>query len=893
MSQFKSHSFFLIALAFVAMALASCSTQKNTSVSRAYHNLTSKYNYYFNANQSYQDALRQADENFAYNYTFPLPVLLLGNQQVASMVGGNMDRAITKCTDMISKHSITVKPERKRGVQSRKDRQFYSQNEFVNWVRKGWLLVGKARAWKGAYDEARMTFEYNLVQFPETPIYLESQIWLARLDIVANDFVAAEDRLRALENNRKYPKDKYFTHLLHSTQAFFYQKQGNDAETIEYLEKALDNAPDKRHKTRYTYLLAQLYQKQGKLSQSNKYFEKVIRYNPSYELSFNARINIASNFQGQGSGNDMVRELNKMTKDEKNREFLDQIYFALGNIEKARGDMQKAIDFYRLSAQSSVDNNHQKGLSYLILADYFFEKPDYTQSQAYYDSAYNALDQDFPAYSELEIKTKNLNQLVDNLNVVAREDSLQKVAAMPPRERDAIIANLINEVRKEEERLKAEEREGRDRFAYFQQTQRGRPQPNQGGKWYFYNQSSLSYGLSEFQMRWGRRKLEDNWRRANTREMLNQPVAETQAAADSTGVPSKVLDNKSREYYLQDLPINDSLMELSHKRIQEALYRVGEVYESKLNDYPEASKAYEMLAQRYPQSTYSLSAYYNLYQIARYTNQTAKMERYKQMLVETFPNSTYALMLSNPNYLEDLQQENRVREEFYQTTFNLYKKGSCGMAISKAREGLKQFAQADIAPKLHYIIAQCTAKQGDIRAYRAELNAIVEQYPNSEVAKSALEIIEMLNKRELQLASAQPDGVSKDQTTVADAASLVSYKAPQGEHLFVAVIPQNAPVNQLRFNLVTFNVDNFINLNLNVTSSELTEYVTLILVESFEDLNQAMEYFVAVSAEQGIMGNLTSTDYSFVLISRENLEIFKNDKSVTGYLEFFQNNYKK
>jgi len=87
--------------------------------------------------------------------------------------------------------------------------------------------------------------------------------------------------------------------------------------------------------------------------------------------------------------------------------------------------------------------------------------------------------------------------LVENLNIVELEDSLQKVAKMSPKDRDAIIAQLIQNIREEEERVKREEQEDRDRFSKFQQTQRGGRQQDQtqGGKWYFYNQSTLSFGM--------------------------------------------------------------------------------------------------------------------------------------------------------------------------------------------------------------------------------------------------------------------------------------------------------------------------------------------------------------------------------------------------------------
>ena len=877
----------------IAFVIAGCSTQKNTPASRAFHNVTAKYNYFFNANESYNNALKRTENNFSYNYTFPLPVLLLGDKQVVSMVGGDMDRAITKCTDMISRHSITSKPERKRGVQSPKERQFYNQNEFVRWVREGWLLVGKARVWKGAYDEARMTFEYNLVQFPETPIWFESQVWLARMDIISNDFVAAEDRLRGMATNRRYPKSKYFSHLLESSWAFLYQKQENVELTIKHLERALPNAPNKEHKVRYSFILGQLYQQQRKFTESNKYFRKVLKSNPTYEKSFNARVNIASNFQGGSSGQEMIRTLNKMAGDEKNIEYLDQIYYALGNIEQARGNTEKAIEYYQMSARKSVKNNHQKGLSYLILADYFFSKPDYTKSQAYYDSSYNALDSDFPGYRELEIKNKNLNKLVESLNIVSTEDSLQRIAAMSPRDRDAIIAEQIKIVREQEDKLKREEQEGRDRFSQFQQMQRGRTTNVQEGSWYFYNQSSLSYGLSEFQMRWGRRKLEDNWRRVNKREVLDQSATLAQTVADTSGVPAKVLDNKSREFYLQNLPLTDSLLGLSHQRIQEALFRVGEVYQNDLKDLREAVKAYEQLTVRYPQSNYTLMAFYNLYQIARFNQQAAEMERYKQALISGFPSSTYALMLSNPNYIENLQRETREREDYYQKTYELFQQGNCAEATRRAYEGTTRYKDSDLSPKFQFIIAQCVGKSGNIREYKLELAKVIELYPQTDVAKSASSILALVESRELQLASAQDTDASSTAKPGTQATPAAIYSKPEGEHIFMAIVPKNAPLNQLRFNLVSFNVDNYINLNLNVTSRELTNFVEIIVVETFKTQAEAMQYFAKANTEQGLMGSVSPSDYSYAVISRSNLELLFDDKSVSAYLNFFRENYLK
>ncbi len=883
---------YLISFALL-MVVWGCTTKKNTVTHRTYHNITAKYNYFFNATESFKNATRRASKDYDYNFSLPLPVSLAGDPQLASLVGGDMDRAILKSTDLISKHSITVKPELRRGELTPKDRRFYNQNEFVMYVREAWLLIGKARVWKAALDEASMTFEYILVQFPETPIWYEANVWLARIDILKRDFLSAEDRLRSISANRKYPKNKYFTHLLESTWADYYYRQEKYDQVTKPLEKALKNAPDKAYRLRYTFLLAQLKQKQGKYAESNRLFSKVIRMSPTYEISFNARVNMAANAQNLGKGMDMKRQLLRMSRDEKNLEYLDQIYYALGNIENKEGNVDKAIEYYKLSARSSVSNNHQKGISYLVLADFYFAKPNYTVSQAYYDSAYNALDQDFPGYQELETKTLNLNRLVENLNIIQNEDSLLLVAAMNPRERDAIIAELINKAREDEERQRREEQEGRDRFAQFQQTQRGRTtQAQQGGAWYFYNQSSLSFGLSEFNMKWGRRKLEDNWRRVNKRIVVGDFATTTEQPSDTSGLPMKVLDNKSREYYLQDLPLNDSLVELAHKRIEEAMFRVAEIYETLLKDYPEAIKAYERLIARYPNGSNALQAHYNLYQVAKFTENNVAAEGYKQAIISKFPTSPYALMLSNPNYIEELRQKEKVQAQHYEETYELFRTGNCREATQRSKVGLELYKGFGNEPKYQFIIAQCAGKSGDIRTYKEELAKVVDQYPKADVAKTASDIIAYLDKIELQLATGQISDLFATTEEEVIPVSKVGYVEPDGTHLFVAVVPKNSPLNQLRFNMVSFNVDNYLNLNLNVGNRELSQHLDIITVEPLKDKEQALDYYRKASAEQGLMGTLAEKDYSIFVISQDNFSIFLEDKSVVEYLNFFRANYK-
>ncbi|MCB8963772.1 MAG: tetratricopeptide repeat protein [Bacteroidales bacterium] len=297
------------------VGMASCSSKKNTTASRAYHNITAYYNYYHNARSSYKSGIKRAETDYKYNYTLTLPMLLEGNEQTAGTVSGDMDRAINKCTALIHRHSITVKPQRKKGLITGKDKAFYNQTEFIKWARESWLLVGKSLTWKGDFEKARLSFDYVLIQFPNTTIWFEAQIWLARLSIIAGDYIDAKDRLQSISKNRKRPTTKAFKHLVASTWAFYHLKQRNNNEAIPYIKTAIAHTKRKAERLRYTYILAQLQHQAGNTTEAYEHYRKVIRMNPPYEMAFSVRIKMLalSNLQGAS----LKKELLKLANDSK------------------------------------------------------------------------------------------------------------------------------------------------------------------------------------------------------------------------------------------------------------------------------------------------------------------------------------------------------------------------------------------------------------------------------------------------------------------------------------------------------------------------------------------------------------------------------------------------
>jgi len=885
---------FLLLAAIVAIT-TSCSTKKNTVVTRNYHNLTAYYNYYYNANLSYENGVAKSEKNYPMNYTDLLPVFTFNNQQMAGAIAGDMDRAVKKATGLVAHHSITVKPKPKKGAPNKKDREFYNQNEFCVWVPEAYLLIGKANVYGMNYDKALQTFNYMLTEYPNSKSLYEAKVWMAIIDAQTGSYEEGQEMLRSLNADKKFPTKLRPLLLLSFADMDIKRKAYADA--IPYLKKALQSHWKKNRRVRLTYLLGQLYEKIGDNEKSIEAFRAVTKMNPAYETAFNAQIKIAILYQSGQKGKDLRKVLLKLAKDEKNREYLDLVYYALGKIDLAENDMPAAMKNFALSVSKSVSNNFQKGLSSITLADLYFEKPDYIMAQAYYDTAVTVLDNTYPDYAQLKLKTDNLTSLVSDLRVVSREDSLQRVAKMSEADRNALIASLIKKVQEEEEAKRKEEEQQRYAASYYQQQQATQNLAGQqGGKWYFYNPATLAVGSSEFQMLWGKRKLEDNWRRKNKGISELTGDVGTGTTEEETGIAAaasvkKQLSKNSREFYLADLPLTDSLMKASSKRIETSLLKAGAVYQNQMKDYLAAIKTYEEFAQRFPNNADLVSVYFDIYQLSLAIKDAQRIKKYRDLLVNKYPNSTYAMAITNPDYLKKLTDQQGEEEKNYEQLYQTFSAGNFPAAAQQATAAINKYPDSNLQPKYQLILAICQGDGGNLAAYRNALNAVMKKFPSTEEANKAREMIANLNNVELKLAQNATLAENKNPQTDQEHPS-VNYSDADGEQYFVAVVSNKLDLNRIKFNIVSFNLDSlYLNLNLNVSSTQLNQSFNTILVETLKDKTSAMDYFKKISAAPGIFLNAPADDCAIFVISKQNYAQFTADKGIQNYLTFFRQHY--
>ncbi len=796
-----------------------------------------------------------------------------------------MERAIKKATKVITLHSITAKPEFKNGPQTAKQKELYNRNEYNMYVPSNYLMMGKAYLHKHDYGLAIETFKFILSEYYYDDIIYETQVWLARTYNEAGEYKESEEILNALatseEMSRKVSTDLYAAY------ADWYMKQQDYEGAIKSLTIAYNQVTKKTTKVRFAFILGQLHQAVGNAEEASYYFEKVIKMNPPYKMSFNARINRASVFvAGIGNSKEIKTELNKMLRDEKNFEYRDQIYYALGNMHYRENKIQEAIDYYKKSSGVSVSNTRQKTTTCLTLANIFYDRHEYQEAALYYDSAVVYLSSEHPDYQEIMAKATNLSTLVGNLQIVEFEDSVQRIASMSETERLGIIDGLITQVRKEEQLALQQESQTFQDAQYdrmmLAQSSRSGYSSAEGGKWYFYNPTAKSFGQPEFRVKWGNRKLEDNWRRKNKSAIAFGELESVSTDSSSQLVAEKkVLSNKTREYYLQNIPLNDSMLEISHNRIKEALFNAGVIYKNDLRDYKEATLRFEDLLNRYPANDFTLSTYYNLYDIYTKTDQIELSNYYKESIIREYPESQIAQILANPNYAEELMEKENEVSRFYEITYEKFKQELYNEVINNVDTAIVRYPDDDLTPKFMYLKVLSIGRTSDIMTFIEALDSLIKTFPGNDVTDNAQQILAFI-KRSDPVVRLETEKKEAEEIYVYDTLSIYYYGM---------LIHNSIDVNQLKFEIINFNLDSFPQLTFDVINEPVEESNQLVLVKTFQNIDEAWDYYDRIALNEKVFDILRNTEFNKFIISETNAQTLIQDKVANKYMLFFSKYY--
>ena len=892
------------------------------------YGLTTKYNIHFNGKEAYKQGLEamEKDDNDDYSRLIDLhPVYaLVGQKEVAA--NADFDRAIDKCKKSVQTRSISQKPKRKENA-SKEYREWLTHGEWNPYIHHSWVLNGKAQFYKGDFDAASATFSYTARRFWWKPeVIAECHIWAARCYAVQGFVYEAEAELNLVVPQKRYTNQeslsklpeyqKLPSQLRHefslAAAEILLQRKSDEKATIGYLKEANRGWQTAEQKARTMFLIAQLEEKAGDNAKAYQAYGKVISMAKSYKPQFNARIAQTRVLQ-TANLNKTEKKLNTYRCQKRNADYLDQIFYALGNVALLRHDTTAAVAQYEKALEKSTRNGMDKAVAALKLGEVTFAQGDYIRAQKAYSTALGIIKSDYPKYKEIAKLSAVLDELQTHTETVTTQDSLLHLASLPQAEIERIIDKKIKEVIKAEKEAKEQEALAAHEEKVAQNTDplaQAEAQPTVGQKddsWYFYNPAVVAAGKNEFRRLWGSRRPEDNWRRRNKTEVAFNTDEEEQASPSAEGVlaadslandsvgsaaSAAVNDPHKREYYLAQIPFTDEQKAAANDLIEEGLYNMGVIINEKLENFPLSIRTFQRLEYRYPESAHRLDLYYAVYLMYMRIGQRDEAEVYRQKLMHTFPESAYATAVSDPDYIETLRHMVVQEDSLYAVSYDAYLANESQTVHDNYQWVHEHWPLSKLMPKFLFLHALSFVQEGDTESFRDALEQLTATYPSSDVSPLASQMVKGIHEGRLVQAGSTAKGMMWKNSLLREGAeadsSMMFIDDDYVPHLLLlAYKTDSISQNDLLFEIAKFNFENYLVKDFDLEIMQ-TGDLSVLVISKFEDLDALIEYHERMDASTSLF---LPDDIYMIDISEPNFRALLSGKTFDDYFIWVQETY--
>tara|TARA_B110000285_G_scaffold23452_1_gene22627 strand:- start:1275 stop:3815 length:2541 start_codon:yes stop_codon:yes gene_type:complete len=846
--------------------------------------MTAHYNGYYNANELIRTSMDTYRSSSKENFYEILPIELVPNNEEVIGMYPAIDTAITKCTKVITNHSMPSN-----------DRPASKKDEYNRWIDENWTTVGIASYYRRDYEGAMKSFEFVRKFYSNDPTLFIGELWMAKTNIALGDYTKAkfnldnldkaikEEKIRKTNQSKsskkkkskkknkaddfaKFPKKIMFD--FEKTKADLALIKNEPKKAIKYLEESLNYKAVKKEKTRVHFILGQLYEQQGTNEKAINHYSKVLKGNAPFEMSFNARLKKAF----LGSGEKTKKALNKMLKDAKNAKFKDQIYYALGGIELKKGDEEKAIEYFHSSAFYSVSNTRQKGMAYEILADMRFAKREYVPAQKYYDSCAAVITNDYPNAESIRGKAGDLASLVIAVETVNYEDSVQRIAQLSNSEREKFLKNYIKQIKEEEQRQKEKDAE---RLRQLQANENLFAQTGSGSKWYWNNAKSRAEGYDEFRKLWGERENEDDWRRSEKTVLSTFQGIE----GEVENIDSLILEEEGLtvEGLLKELPLSDSAMMASNKRLLEAHYNAGIIYKEQLSENKIAKQEFNSVLNKKIENEHNLLSAFQLYKINEKSN-ASEAAKNKDYIFKNYPNSDYANYLKDPDYFIKKKERDILAEQEYVTVLDRYRRGQFYLVMSKSNIVIK--SEKDNVYRSKHMLLKAMS-QGQISENKElmvpVLDSLIAEYPGTEESIRAQEMLDIIK-----------NGYSKNEEVNFGRKYPFIYNNRAKLQVIVFLNEKQNP-NLAKSKIVDFQREFFSRDKLKVSSKLYGDKKNVILISTFETESDASEYIRVYKRTRKYLLDLQNA--KIFMITLDNMKILFQKQNADEYENYYDEYY--
>lgn len=728
------------------------------------------YNYYYNSNEKVKLIIARAKLSFKEDYSRLLPFYNYTLDATAAQKK-DLDSVIYKCTMGILIHD--------------------TRND---WTDNLYLLMGETYYLKKQYDSAAITFQFinwafapkesdgyaipigsnynadaggnnSIVSTAEKQKPLEkffqlpppsrndALLWKIRTELAKDDYIGAASLIEVLARDPQFPP-RLQPNLQEERALYFYKQNVYDSAAY-FLERALPAAGTREEGARWEYLIAQLYERLGQSYEAKTFYERVIAHTYDPILEIYARLNAIR--QNKEGGADYIQRnidaLVKMAHKDRFESYRDIIYYTAAQMELERHNIPGAITFLNLCTKNSARNGTQRDKAFLQLGNLSFEAKDYRMAKSMYDSI-NMIsltrEQDV---SWLPDRKAALTIIVTQMQIMYRQDSLQRIAALSPPIRDAFLKKLARYLRKQQGLRDQEEENGTgsnntnnkqipDLF--------GTGANASAADWYFNNQNLKTRGYSDFKSNWGNRPNVDNWQVSS---IMKSNLAATNVKnnagfgtdAQAKGASSSGIDYKS---LLANVPTTPEKLKKSNDSIEKALFLLGKTYQEGIADYAYAINAYDSLLSKFPATLQKEEALLNMYYCYKKLGDEANAARILELLKQKFPKGSFTAKAVNPDSANEAKTRQKVNATHqYEKIYNAFIEGNFDSAIAMKKVADSLYGDKYWTPQLLYIESVYFIRTHQDPQAKMVLSQIIGKFPHTPMADKATTLLDVLNRR--------------------------------------------------------------------------------------------------------------------------------------------------
>jgi tetratricopeptide (TPR) repeat protein len=748
---------YTLAIGFLLFLIA-CSVKKDRFINRNFHAVTTEYNVLYNGNIALDKGLENLKTTYQDNFWDILPVERVSVvEAVASKEqpkNQDFEKAEEKAVKAIQKHSMNI-----------------GGNEKNPQMDEAYLLLAKARYYDNRFIPALEALNYILYKYPLSDKIYHAKVWREKVNIrIDNDEIAIKNLKKLLEDKRISGQDLADANAM-LTQAYI-NIQAKDS-AIATIKIAKETTKNNDEKARYSFILGQLYESLNHQDSAYAAYESVIQMNRKAPRRYviQAKIKQAQQFDyKKGDTLVFVKDYTKLLEDRENRPFLDALHHQFGLFYDKQNDNSSSKKQYNKSLKTNSKDKYLVASNYRNIAEIYFRESKYKTAGQYYDSTLVNLNDRTREYRKIKKKRVNLDDVIKYETIAQANDSILSVVAMSDLGRKSYYEEYIKKLKIEDEtkaKLAAIQAEKEANLAASNNASGGplvKSNKNNlsdviknpvtksdsgfsdiGGDknsgFYFYNQVTVAYGKKEFANKWGKRALKDNWRwssgantDSNTDSNSDSDTKEDEVAENETKDKASTENPKyTAEYYLEQLPSDQKVLDSLAKDRNFAYYQLGIIYKEKFKENELAAARFEQLLKNNPEERLVLPAKYNLYKIYQIIA-PAKAEQLKQQIIAEYPNSRYAEIIKNPS-IEITDEANP--ELVYNTLYKKLENNQLREVYTEVDELINRFTGEESVAKFELLKAKVVGRLLGLDEYKKALNYVALTYPNIEEGKQA------------------------------------------------------------------------------------------------------------------------------------------------------------